>query len=166
MKFFTRYLLLSLAMTLAVPQAFAATVKVDWQEPDNYTDVRAPDIAPEKYREHVFKQLDESFTALAAELPSDQTLSIQVTDLNLAGVVEFSHNVNTRVVRRTDFPSIHFSYELLDADSSVVKSGDEELKETIFRRDLRDNHRRPISFKWEKEMIEKWFQDAFPEQES
>lgn len=166
MKFFTRSVLFALIVILTLPQALAATVKVDWQDPDNYTDVRAPDTAPEKYRQHAFTQLDETFATLAAKLPDGQTLSIQVTDLNLAGVVEFSHTINTRVVRRTDFPSIHFSYQLLDADSSLVKSGNEELKETFFRRDLKDNRRLSTSFMWEKEMIEKWFNEALLAKES
>jgi len=64
------------------------------------------------------------------------------------------------VVKNIFFPRIEFSYQLLNADNSVVKSEDVSLKDMGF---LMHNglKYRSQSFGYEKEMLDDWFKDTF-----
>lgn len=151
------------AMALATAGAQAATVNVQWNDTKEYRDIRAVQSSQQRFEQRVIKELEEEFRQEAAKLPADQTLNISVTDVNLAGEVEYFYRdypFGLRVIRNVDFPQLELSYELRDANDQVIKSGDETLQDLGFRYDtLTRSDRSPL--KYEKALIHEWYQQSF-----
>lgn len=152
--------------TLAVSvNAYSAEVEVTWEAPDTYTDVRAANESRVRFKERTFKTLSAYFSKLAEQLPEDQTLSINVTDLDLAGEVwpssfVFGNGMGTdvRIIKRVDIPRISFSYSLKDSNGSEIKSADVDLKDMGFLENAR-TIAQTDNLAYEKAMLKDWFRD-------
>ncbi len=150
----------------------AAEVKITWEEPESYSDVRPSNETRKRFRDRTLKQLEAHIVELAAKLPESNTLSITVTNLDLAGEVWPSQFMgfgngganDIRVIRRMDIPRMTFSYTLSDASKQVLASEDEvTIKDMDFMESAIRRHRNdPLSY--EKNMLDDWFADTFPEQ--
>ena len=161
----------SIAALLMSPLALAETsdeseqpdrVEIEWQNPKKFSDVRAASGSNKKYRENTFKQLEKYLEKLATKLPEGQQLKITVTDLDLAGKVWPGHFVgvdttsDVRMIKRIDFPSMDFSYQLLNAEGQVLQEGTEEIKDMSFQ-DRANRHFKNDSLRYEKNMLNDWF---------
>lgn len=150
----------------------AAEVKVTWEEPESYSDVRPSNETRKRFRDRTFSQLEAHIVELAQSLPESQTLSITVTNVDLAGEVWPSQFVgfgmggpnDIRVIRRIDIPRITFSYSLSDENEQVIVSEDDvTIKDMNFMESAIRRHRNdPLSY--EKNMLDDWFADTFPKQ--
>jgi len=153
--------ILTMIITLVFAStAIAATTEIKWTNPDDYRDVDAGDGHRGKFKAKVFADFEEHFTELAEKLPKGQTLVIDVKDVDLAGDVNHGGMNRIRVVKEIFFPRIKFSYQVIDANKSVITSGDVNLKDMGFMMgtSLRYNH---DSLAYEKKMLDKWFEDTF-----
>ena len=72
------------ASFLLAPNAFAATSEVTWTDYKSYRDIDEGNDGRKQFRERIFKDFEEHFAKLAATLPAEQTLKIDVTDVDLA----------------------------------------------------------------------------------
>jgi hypothetical protein len=143
--------------------AQAATLVFEHGEPKDFRDIRATDQSQSRFEQRVLKDLEEHFRKEAAALPENQTLHVNVTDLDLAGFIEYFHSrypMGLRVIRNVDFPQMELSYELRDANDTVVQSGDEDLKDMGFRF-TNVQPRRDDPLRYEKWMISEWFDRTF-----
>lgn len=147
-------------------QAEISRVQIEWQDPTSYSDVRAANQSRKHFREKTFNRLEKHLEKLASKLPDGQTLKLSVTDLDLAGRVwpgSFM-GLNTagdvRIVKRVDFPSMQFSYTLVDAQNSVIKTGEEKLRDLSFQ-DRANRHFRSDALRYEKRMLDDWFGKTF-----
>lgn len=148
----------------------AAQVEITWEEPKSYADVKPTNESRTRFRERTFKNIEEYFVELAEKLPEDQTLSITVTDLDLAGQVWPSHFVgfnnatgDVRLIKQIDIPRMAFSYTLSDSSGKVIKSEDVKIKDMGFM-DTVGTQRNHDALVYEKAMIKDWFDDTFSEQ--
>lgn len=138
---------------LTAQQAHAAgKVELTWVEPENFAD--SGNTAAD--RTATLQALGEHINRLAGTLPGGQTLKIEVTDLNLAGEMQFSPVRDVRVLRnRADWPTMNLRYALV-ADGRVLKSGETRLSDMNYgftqRRD---------AYGYEKRMIDTWFRAEF-----
>jgi hypothetical protein len=158
--------------SLMLVSAFAAAkgnVEINWQNPEKYSDVRSPSMSNAKYRAQVFKQLDEYFNELAADLTDNQTLKINVTNLDLAGqvwpasFVGLGHSSSdVRLIKSIDIPRMRFSYQLLDQSGVVIKEADADLKDMSFQ-DRHNPFFNSESLRYEKNMVKQWFEREFPD---
>lgn len=148
---------------VAAPASYAADkVKVEWFEPDNYTDVRSANGGKEKFRKSVFAQLEKHFEKKAAKsLPEGMVLNIKVTNLNLAGDVRynFGFNQEMRVVKSIYWPEIEFEYQLVD-QGQVVKADSAKLRDMAFLDRLQRASNSHSTFSYEKALINEWFKDT------
>ncbi len=155
---------MALALLAVMPLSHAATLQLTWGDPDKFRDIRAGDDNQIKYQERVIKDLEAAFKTQAAKLPAEQTLKIEIKDLDLAGEVEFFHPgfpFGIRVVRNIDFPRMELSYELRDGKSQVLKSGDPVISDMGFRDGIQlPNNSTPL--RYETKMIKQWFEREFP----
>lgn len=143
----------------------AASVVVTWENPEKYTDVHPSNESRVKFRERTFKALETYFGKLAEKLPADETLTINVTNLDLAGQVWPSSFVfgnatgaDVRIIKRVDIPRMTFSYTLKDANGKARKSAEVKLKDMGFI----DNPRRIAQndfLDYEKVMLRDWFRE-------
>ncbi len=158
------------ALVLSASQSVAkADVEIVWENPKDYTDVRPTTESRVKFRESTFKKLEEYVNKLAEDLPDGQTLSMKVTNLDLAGqvwpasFVGFGNGgTDVRLVKGIDIPRMEFSYTLKEADGSIAQENEVKIKDMNFQ------HRhnpffRSEPLRYEKNMLRKWFKDEFPE---
>ena len=138
----------------------AAEVEVKWSNPEKYSDIDAGNEHKKHFKERTFKSFEKHFTKLAESLPENQKLVLDITNVDLAGDVNHGGMQRVRVVRDIFFPRMEFTYQLLDADSVIVKSESVSLKDLGF---LMHNgfKYRSKSLSYEKEMLDDWFKETF-----
>lgn len=157
-KFITS--LLSLTIILAQMSAVqAAQVEVKWTNPDKYTDIKAGEGHRKKFQEQTFKTLEEHFAKMAEMLPEQQKLLVDVTNLDLAGDVNYTMK-RIRIIKDIFTPRMKFNYQLLNADNTVVKSEDVSLNDMGFMMSNSLKYRSK-SLSYEKEMLDDWFRKTF-----
>lgn len=164
--------LMASSMSLVSLQALSkADVEINWQNPENYRDVRPTSETRTSFREHVFSQLGEYMEKLAETLPDQHTLQITVTDLDLAGEVWPASFVglgtsasDVRIIKNIDIPRISFSYSMRSNNKNnkdVVKQGEVDLKDMGFM-DRPNRFFDSDNLRYEKTMLKNWFEDTFP----
>ena len=130
---------------------------------------------------NTFKHIEKVMVKLMEDMPEGHTLSMTVTDLDLAGRVQpanFPLSVrgggfiqlgsiptatDIRVIDGTDIPRMEFQFKLLDESGNVVLSGDEVIKDLGFLQRNPVNFRRRDRLRYEKQMIRDWFFQEFKE---
>ncbi len=162
MKLLTSTVLLATALlvtaTVNTDVLTAAGVQVNWDNPAGYRDINQGNRNRVRYEQSVFKELGKEFAKLAEQLPNDQFLMIQVSDLDLAGDVTYGQGRTIRIIKEMNTPKMTFAYQLLNKDKTVVIEGNAKLNNIHFMQNTsRINMRKKLGY--EKEMIETWFDD-------
>ena len=153
--------LLSLVVVLiSAATAQAAQVEVKWTNPDKYSDIDAGQEHRQRFKDRTFKAFEEHFAKMAEALPEQQKLVFDITNLDLAGDVNFGGTKRIRIIKDIFFPRIEFSYQLLNADNTVVKSAEVSLKDMGFLMHSSFRYRNE-SLSYEKDMLNDWFRKTF-----
>lgn len=170
MKTQIRYLLagaLGLLTSLAVvaggePDA-PKRVKLTFVQPEKFTDIQMSSMNDDKAQAVVFEQLDKHLQKIAKKyLPADQTLAIEISDIDLAGAYEPWRGPrfdDIRFVRDIYPPRIELSYKVLGADGSVVSEGKEKLTDLAYT--MRINMPDQEETRHEKELLSDWMRLTF-----
>ncbi|MFZ6746563.1 DUF3016 domain-containing protein [Undibacterium sp. JH2W] len=156
MKKICSLVLLAAAMS---PLAHAGEVKVAWQEPEKFTDIRPSNESKPDFQARVIKEFDQMFADLAKKLPDGYQWDVTVTDIDLAGDVRpfFHHTMNdVRVIKDLYWPRMSFNFDLKDAEGKSVASGKEDIKDMGFlmRLGIASGH---TNFQYEEQMLYDWF---------
>ncbi len=148
------------AILMLTHNAVAATSVIEWESADDYRDVRTANGSRQSFKAKVFKELEAHFSVLAKGLPATNTLKINVTNVDLAGNIEFIDMRQIRVVKEIFMPQMSFSYQLLDESGKLLKQDSVDVKDTNFMRrgNLRNDH---DALKYEKNMLTRWFNVTF-----
>jgi len=150
------------ASFLLSPNASAASSEVTWTDYKNYRDIDSGNEGRTKFRERIFRKLEEHFANLAEQLPADQTLKIEVTDVDLAGDTRAGSIHQVRIMKQIYMPRMNFSYQLFDADGKVVQSEEVVVKDMNFMSGRNLKYRND-SLGYEKKMLDDWFDKTFNE---
>lgn len=163
-------LIIGATLMMASNNSFAkADVEITWENPEKFRDVQPTMQSRAKFRAQTFERIEKYMNKLAEGLPEGQTLSMTVTNLDLAGKVWPSSFVGlgsggseVRLIKSVDIPRITFSYSLKDADGTVLQEAEEvKLKDMGFQ--TRHNpFFKSESLRYEKNMLRSWFNDEFP----
>jgi hypothetical protein len=146
------------AALLCASLAQAGTMEVQFLQPDRYTDVGARRDAAA-----VQATLRGILQVLAAErLPASQTLSLAITDVDLAGEIAppTRHMQDVRVMgNHPDWPRISLRYTLRDGDR-VVAEGTEVVSDMAYlsRSTLLGGSG---DLPYEQRMLSDWFDSRF-----
>lgn len=139
-------------------------VKVRFEEPDQFADASDRGHLG-RASESVMKNLARGFEQAAVPaLEEGQTLEITVTDIDLAGEYERVHYAGAdfvRVYRQVTWPTIAFSYQVLEAGAELA-SGKAEVRDMNYLQHLTvrvQANTKPLPY--EKAMLEKWFAREF-----
>ena len=154
----TVYLAVVLACLPACAQA--ATAQVEYVKPESFRD--AGRRFPASARDESLAPLKEHFVKeIGRRLPADQTLSLSITDLDLAGEFEPSQPASRelRIVKEIYPPRIDLKFRLTRADGSVVKEGTRTLRDTSFLSNSSGTNADPL--RYEKAMIDRWISNEF-----
>jgi hypothetical protein len=141
----------------------AASVEVEWISPEKFSDINAGEAHKKHFREKTFKSFEEYFAKLAESLPKNQKLVFDVTNIDLAGNVNYGGGKRIRVVKPLYSPKMEFSYRLLDANDMVIKSENVSLKDMRFIENNRFSKDRNGFLAYEKTMLDDWFKETFTE---
>ena len=138
--------------------AVAPRVSVVYLKDKDYTDFSRT----ERDRLTMEKDLTSHFAALAQRLPAGQTLTIDVSDIDLAGRIDYgrARSDDLRIMTgRADWPQMTLHYTLA-SDGVVLRSADASLSDMDYQNhlSLRSNTE-PL--RYEKQMIDDWFQKTF-----
>lgn len=159
-------LLLCAAALLGSTNALAAEVDVQWQDPEKFTDIRPANDSRKAYRERVMKKFAGFFQELSANLPEGYTWQVTVSDIDLAGDVDYfagGAGSPLRVVKEIYSPAITFSHVLRDQFGEQVVAGEEKLRDMGFMHSLRSISKSE-EFHYEKQMLQDWFDKALQPQ--
>lgn len=135
-----------------------AGASVTYVEPDKFIDMPFSSVE----REHILKDLSEHFAKLGKLLPAGQELKVEVTDLDLAGRIDYTRRSGNeiRVMRgMADWPRMELRYSLVQ-DGAVLKSGDARLADMNYMDHVRTS-RSDESLRYEKQMLDDWFAKTF-----
>ena len=144
-----------LGATLAVAAApvLAGTAEVKFADPQAYADVGG--TRAEQFRN--LEALARHIERLAQRLPANQTLRVDVLEVDLAGT---QFGLQPRIVRNmADIPRLHVRYSLL-AGSQVLASGEDHLSRLDYARPT-DVHRSYTTLYDEKRLLDDWFATRF-----
>lgn len=150
---------LVLCLAAAAAAAHAGTVSVSFANNGRFADAGRPAWQQEanlKTLAHHLQSLGER------HLPPDQTLRIEITDVDLAGEPQpsFTRGGDVRIARgRADFPRIAMRYSL-ESNGRVVKSGEESVSDMDYTRYVGAPRSRE-SLSHEKRMLDQWFRARF-----
>lgn len=139
--------------------AVAADVKVEWQEPEKFTDIRPTNDSRKVFRERVMQKFDVMFQEMAMKLPEGYQWQVKVTDIDLAGDVDYfagGAGNPLRVVKDIYSPMIKFSYMLRDKHGEEVASAEEKLRDMGFMHSV-NSFNSQGEFHYEQKMLESWF---------
>jgi hypothetical protein len=145
--------------------AQAANLTFTHADADDFQDIRATDQGQGRFEERVLKNLEEHFQKEAAALPAGHEMRVTLTDINLAGFIEYPNPMRfpmgLRVIRNVDFPQMSFTYEVRDESGELISSGEEELSGMSGFRFTSMVQRNADPLRYEKAMISEWFDRNF-----
>jgi len=146
------------ALALFAAPAFAA-VEVSFTNPDRFTDIEASNTGD---RQQTLDEIAHHLVRLGERyLPRDESLAIEVLDVDLAGRVRWTPGARPiRIVNdRGDAPYLKVRYTLT-SDGKVLDSREESVTDLgflTFRGYAYSNE----SLSYEKRMLDKWFRERF-----
>jgi hypothetical protein len=145
----------------------AAELVLQFGEPADFTDIRAPgDQKQDEYQKRVFVAIAEALTPLAAEMPEQQRLAIEISDIDLAGQLKHRPGMALPGVRVDTadgrYPArISLSYRLVDQSEQVLAEGSDELVGNRMPGSVARPSRNRPEFEHEQKLLEQWFKKTF-----
>jgi hypothetical protein len=133
----------------------------DWQK---FTDIVIDGSADKAASDIVYQEINNCLQRLARQyLPPRHVLVVNITDIDLAGVVEpwrGAQYAKVRFMRDTQPPRLTFEYEVQDATGTQIGSGQERLTNLTFRYQVAPVSRDNTYF--EQLLLSDWAAQALP----
>lgn len=150
-----------LAMTLLAMSGVvsAAEVTVVFDQPEKFTDIRPTNESKSRYQDKVTQAFAKFFADNAAKMPEGYTWQVTVTDIDLAGDVDYfatSTGQPLRIIKDLYSPAVRFSHTLRDNFGEEVLSGEEQLRDLGFMQRISKVGTRS-EFEYEQQMLDQWF---------
>lgn len=147
------------------PLSATEAVRVDFVEPERYTDLSLSGSSTERIQMHVLEELKGYLQDLAARsLPPSHTLHVTVYDLDMAGEYEpwrVPNLTNTRFIRDVYRPRIDLRYVWRDEHGRVLAERREQVSDLnyLMLADPYYTYNDPL--RYEKAMLRRWFEQRF-----
>lgn len=159
-----RFIKLSVLMlsVLVATTVTAGEVKVEYKDYKKFSDMKPANEARGSFEKRTMAGFDEIFSDLAKQLPEGYSWNIVVTDIDLAGDVNYMFTQTgqqIRVIKDIFIPRVNFSYTLLDQNKvTVLEEKDLKLKDMGFMTRI-SNTRANQAYEHERVMLERWFKE-------
>ena len=151
-------ILLAGVLSLGSAGAAWAGVNVTYVKPEQFANFPFSQYE----RDKVLNDLRDHFARLGTRLPAEQNLSIEITDLDLAGRIVTGRGANgdLRVLRGgADWPRMHLRYRL-ESNGQLIRSGEDDLADMTYLGGL-NQYDQGDNLRYEKKMIDDWFAQRF-----
>lgn len=143
----------------AAAAASAATVNVSYTDPDHFTDAATTRFETAANLKALTGFLQQTGRQL---LPADQTLTIEVLDIDLAGIVKPQPTRDLRVLNGgADWPVIRLRYRL-ESGGQTLASGEERIADMQYLSDLKARAETD-PLRYEKAMLRDWMKTRLVE---
>lgn len=157
-------LLAPAAVPFAADQPSAGVVQVTYIRPETFRDVGDNGrVTTDKRRDTLLGELARHVERNAApRIPAGSTLSIAVTDVDMAGDFEWWHGPRSdhiRIVKDVYPPRIKLDFRLADAAGGAIAEGRRELTDLSFMTNV--EYRNDL-LRYEKKLIDDWLEREFP----
>ncbi|QLE87047.1 MULTISPECIES: DUF3016 domain-containing protein [Shewanella] len=143
------------------PVTEVGQVKITWQDPSSYRDVKAASDIQSRYEQRTFDNLTKELSKqVEKRFQPNQKLELVVTDVDLAGDVRptFGATMNDiRVIKDIYPPRMNFSYQVLEGDK-VIMAGDEKLTDLGFMHKVGRMDDKPL--RYEYRLMEDWLKKS------
>lgn len=147
------------AVIFAVASLNAVTVNVTAEDAEKHRDIRLTHATEEKSLDIVLDELRQGLERSAKRyLAEGQTLDIHFTNIDLAGEFEpwrTGPAYDIRWVKDIYIPRLDFTFNLTDADGTVVAEGEESLRDMAFMLRASTNFLRGVTY-YENHMLNDW----------
>lgn len=149
---------------LAGPVLADGAVKVEYLQPEKFTDVRERQFksAPEKNAN--LKNLKQWLEKRAAkQLRPDQQLQISFLDIDLAGEFEPWNGPSfqdIRILKDNYPPRMKLRFRLTSTDGALIREGEAELRDLAFL--MESPPLRSESLAYDQRLLEDWLRKEFP----
>lgn len=168
-----RTLFLSALLATGLASAPAATppddsprARVEFIDPESFTDARLSHEPVEEGRPVVLRQLREAVESLAEKhLQPGEFLVVRFTDVDMAGTFQPWAGINIidqRVVSRSHPPRVVFEFALHDPEGRIIAEGTERLWDPDFLQGRSSADGRGAVY-YETEMLRDWFRRELKE---
>jgi len=156
----TQTLCLSVALLFTISAA-RADVHVTFTAPEKYTDAGLRREGGARSREVALRTIREHLAALGQRyLAPNETLKIEVLDIDLAGEIEWWHGpYDIRYLRDYTWPKIKLRYAL-EERGQTVRSGEETVSDPSYQMSIITTRSGEI-MPHEKKMLARWFRSRF-----
>ncbi len=161
----TTIYLIALVATIGffTSQSVIAKTEVKFSEPEKFRDVLVTGNSKARSLKLVNQDLNALFEQLSKDYISEnETLSIEVTEIDLAGDIEpmvGPHHEDLRIIRDSDYYRLSFNFEVRNESGEIMQKGEKEIKnfvsQGISNRFSNDN---TVSH-FEKD-LKKWFKES------
>lgn len=145
-------------------QSAPARVQVVYTHPENFTDASSDSYNSASGRAEVLGSLKDFLVRRGGTLlPAGYRLSLDFTDIKLAGAYEWWHGPrfdDVRIIRSIYPPRFDFAYTVTDAAGKVVKQGQETLTDLNFQMNEGLTLDRSDPLYIEKGLLGDWLRDT------
>ncbi len=143
-------------MISLVGQSNAPVVEITFSDPDSFTDIRSKRSSDESDYSWILVDLSKHLQKLVATyLNEGDHLTVTITDIDLAGNLEFWHAPgDPRIIRDVYPPLIRLEFKLIDQSGMVKAEGSRRLSDRNFLGKISGNRTDPL--RYEKELLKKW----------
>lgn len=158
---------------ITVSGAATATAEVTWEEPENYTDVRASYLTQgDQFQSALFNRLTRHFDRLSdMHFPEGYVLKVTVHDLSIGGDMRTQFGPGkpeqVRVRMANDSPAMTLDFALVNEQGETISQGEGvEIKGRTIRTEGRSrfpnlSRRDQTMIGSEARMINRWFKETF-----
>lgn len=155
MRHVTLSLLAAGVLTTGAAQA-TGRAEVHYVAPEQFTDAGFGSVERERTQNLLTRQIEQ----LARRLPDGQVLKVEVTDVDLAGEIDWMSPHRLRVMGQLpDAPRLTLRFELTK-DGRMVAQGEERLSDLAYLM-RRSGLRSDLALPYESRMLAEWFDTRF-----
>jgi len=154
--------LIAVTLTFLTTIAIAGKVgtKVNFNQPEKFTDFKTKGISGAKDKERLMKELTQLIAASVAEfLDKGNIFEITINNIDMAGSFLNLGTEYVRTISDSDRIRFDFSYQLFDKKSETIKQGEVRLTNRnpkIFKR-IRSKYDH-TKFPYEMQLFDNWLQ--------
>ncbi|WP_448565507.1 DUF3016 domain-containing protein [Thalassotalea ganghwensis] len=154
-----KILVLLSTVTLLSFNAFAFNIQVSWSDPATFTDIKPANENKYTFTDEVKGVFEGHLQKLSEKLPKDKSLFINVSNVDLAGMITYSHSKRLRLIGQSTPPAIELSFQMIDSDNTLLVSRSVKLKPKNFK--FRDQRRYEKPYHHELALLTEWFDNTF-----
>ncbi|TQV71631.1 DUF3016 domain-containing protein [Aliikangiella marina] len=162
------YVLIACTLLLIVMSTTAAAgIQVELVEPKKFSDYTLSGQSKKSSIKTIKKQFNVMFSDIAKDvIDENDVLTIEITNLDLAGYIEYffgSQNREMRILKDPEHYRIEFKYVLKSSDGKVKTSGETTIKEFVHHNPRKFTNYRYSHVGYMREDLESWLKKTFAE---